>query len=48
MQITTTPALKEGLKCVSDMLHVYSSIGRGKGYKANFCNEFYENSRKRF
>ena len=43
----TTPALKEGLKCVSDMLHVYSSIGRGKGYKANFCNEFYENSRKK-
>jgi len=39
--------LKEGLKCVSDMLHVYSSIGRGKGYKANFCNEFYENSRKK-
>lgn len=43
----TTPALKEGLKCLSDMLHVYSSIGRGKGYKANFCNEFYENSRKK-
>ncbi|MGG5462028.1 aminotransferase class V-fold PLP-dependent enzyme [Clostridium sp. B9] len=43
----TTPALKECMKCVSDMLYVYSSIGRGKGYKAKFCNEFYENSRKK-
>lgn len=43
----TTPSFKEGLKCVSDMLHVYSSIGRGNGYKANFCNEFYENSRNK-
>lgn len=43
----TTPALKECIKCVSDMLYVYSSIGRGKGYKAKFCNEFYESSRKK-
>lgn len=43
----TTPALKECLRCISDMLYVYSSIGRGKGYKAKFCNEFYENSRKK-
>lgn len=43
----TTPSLKECMKCVSDMLYVYGSIGRGKGYKAKFCNEFYESSRKK-
>lgn len=43
----TTPSFKENLKAIEYMLNLYSSIGRGIGYRENFCNEFYENSKSK-